>query len=289
MSRDRKSKWKCEDCSDSVKAASADTNAETPLTIEMIRDEIKSCFRSFEGQFLRELKPIKEEIGELKKSLDFCNKSSEEMNSKLIGIVDEIKQVREENRKLVLENRTLNDKIESIERELDAIELRSKENNIEINNYPEEKDENLNDIIGKMATELHLEEKGEIINMHRVPTQSKNRIKPIIVRFKDILTRNTLLRATKDNKNLTTTMINNKFEEQKIFINEHVTRKVKELHFIARKFKSENDYKFVWMKGGKVFLRKSENDRVIQVRRKEDLDKLRNNSNQFLCDGRPRY
>ncbi|XP_054721283.1 uncharacterized protein LOC129231060 [Uloborus diversus] len=270
------------------KAASADTNAETPLTIEMIRDEIKSCFRSFEGQFLRELKPIKEEIGELKKSLDFCNKSSEEMNSKLIGIVDEIKQVREENRKLVLENRTLNDKIESIERE-DAIELRSKENNIEINNYPEEKGENLNDIIGKMATELHLEEKGEIINMHRVPTQSKNRIKPIIVRFKDILTRNTWLRATKDNKNLTTTMINNKFEEQKIFINEHVTRKVKELHFIARKFKSENDYKFVWMKGGKVFLRKSENDRVTQVRRKEDLDKLRNNSNQFLCDGRPRY
>ncbi|XP_054715292.1 major antigen-like [Uloborus diversus] len=287
MSRDRKSKWKCEDCSDSERAASADTNAETPLTIEMIRDEIKSCYRSFEGQFLRELKPIKEEIGELKKSLDFCNKSSEEMNSKLIGIVDEIKRVREENRKLVLENRTLNDKIESIERELDAIELRSKENNIEINNSPEEKGENLNDIIGKMATELHLEEKGEIINMHRVPTQSKNKIKPIIVRFKDILTRNTWLRATKDNKNLTTTMINNKFEEQKIFINEHVTGKVKELHFIARKFKSENDYKFVWMKGGKVFLRKSENDRVIQVRRKEDLDKLRNNSDQFLCDGRP--
>ncbi|CAB4029925.1 Hypothetical predicted protein [Paramuricea clavata] len=57
-------------------------------------------------------------------------------------------------------------------------------------------------------------------------------------------------------------------------IYDHLTPKQQKLLADTKKFKSEHDYKFCWIKNNNIFLRKTENSQPIMIKEQRNLDTL---------------
>jgi hypothetical protein len=60
-------------------------------------------------------------------------------------------------------------------------------------------------------------------------------------------------------------------ENNSIYINESLTPTNRKLHAEVRKFKQENNYKYVWVKGGNIYLRKADGNQRHHIRSIKDL------------------
>ena len=99
---------------------------------------------------------------------------------------------------------------------------------------------------------------------------------PIVVKFNTRNAKSTF--RTRYSTDLTVGMIASSLHRgtlyepnTRIYIDENLTRKQSQLYFQARKFKKENGWKYCWTRDGKVYLRRSENERHCFAERVLDL------------------
>ncbi|CAH2090658.1 unnamed protein product [Euphydryas editha] len=59
-----------------------------------------------------------------------------------------------------------------------------------------------------------------------------------------------------------------------VFIQEHLSPQNKALHAAVRIRAKEKGYKYVWVRSGKIFVRKSEDSGYLFIRNMVDLNKL---------------
>ncbi|KAK9875424.1 hypothetical protein WA026_007817 [Henosepilachna vigintioctopunctata] len=62
--------------------------------------------------------------------------------------------------------------------------------------------------------------------------------------------------------------------DDNIFFNEDLPREKQELFLKVRKYRKDHNYKFAWVKNGKIYLRKTESNQAKLIRSNEDLRKL---------------
>ena len=134
----------------------------------------------------------------------------------------------------------------------------------------ESESENLTSILSKIDDLSGTDIIENLVVAHRVPSFKKDKPKPIIIQVKSGLIRNNILKKLKQRK-LMASEINNRFTVMPIFANEHLCPENKTLFFHARKFKTENNFKFCWSRDGKIFLRKDESSAIIRIKSLEDL------------------
>lgn len=213
--------------------------------------------------------------------------SSIEFNSSIIqDLKTQMKELQNLNESLKMSNANLiqeNSKIKSELKELknDIVELKqysrrlkqySRRSNFEITNFPEPEssNENIIDVITKLeeATDLKIIE--NLVVAHRVPRFNADKPKPIIVQVKSSDIRDILLKKLRSLK-LTASKINPRFTDTPVFFNEHLTLELKKLFFHARKYKTDQEFKFCWVRSGKIFLRKNESSTILRVKSLEDL------------------
>ena len=65
-----------------------------------------------------------------------------------------------------------------------------------------------------------------------------------------------------------------KFRNKDIYFNEHLTSKNKNLFNLAKQKQNANNYKFLWTRNGKIFLRKTENSAVIKIDSEDIINSL---------------
>lgn len=65
-----------------------------------------------------------------------------------------------------------------------------------------------------------------------------------------------------------------KCELKRIYGNEELTKQGKDIYYRALKFKYEQKWKFLWIKGGRSYLKKDENGRAIRLDNMEILEQL---------------
>ena len=105
--------------------------------------------------------------------------------------------------------------------------------------------------------------------------------RPIIVLFTSVFVRDSWLSAKKVIRNFSASKIfHNASETDKIFINERATKSERENFNLAKQFAKSDAYKFVWMKNGVTFLKKTESAPAVRIADKSDLDKLKNKLKQ---------
>ena len=92
----------------------------------------------------------------------------------------------------------------------------------------------------------------------------------IIVKFVRREMRESLYRARKRLKSITTADFGFSVDK-KIFINESLTPKNKELFKECLKFKKDKSYKFLWTNAGKIFLRRNVDSPVIPINSSADI------------------
>lgn len=115
---------------------------------------------------------------------------------------------------------------------------------------------------------------------HRVSTRRTfaDRPKPIICKFVRRLAREEVMTVRRDVSKINPTCIGLPAESNMHYagIYDHLTPKQQKLLADSKKFKSDYDYKFCWIKNNTIFLRKTENSQPITIKEQRDLDILIN-------------
>ncbi|CAG4985159.1 unnamed protein product [Colias eurytheme] len=259
-----------------------------PITRDDIREVVQEVFQDTLNNFLskihedflktlnKELKPIREELSVFSDSMTFINSEFED-----------IKKEHEVSKTKVIflekENENLKSALNDLLSRSNQIEQYIRQNNCEIQCVPEHKNENLMQIIMDLSKRVgyELNEK-DVLNCTRTAKKDRTNTRPrsIVIQFVSPRLRDHLLAAvaTHNKKHpqnkLNSSDLNIPGKPTPIYISEHLSPANKILH-AATRIKAKNlGYRFVWVRNGRIFLRKNEESGYILVTSKQVLDKL---------------
>lgn len=148
------------------------------------------------------------------------------------------------------------------------------ENNLEITGIQTRPDENLLEIIKKIAAllEVSLNTETEVVSV----TRDRN-TRAIIATFNNKHTKQRIING-KRGKNLSSTMLNLNIPTKNIRIMEHLTPYNKIIMFEAKNLKEKGIFDFVWSKHGQVLVKSTELDnRAIHIYSLDQLKKYKRN------------
>ncbi|XP_026315972.1 uncharacterized protein LOC113227299 [Hyposmocoma kahamanoa] len=162
------------------------------------------------------------------------------------------------------------DKLESLVRDG---ERRSRMNNIDIKGVPVTQSENLFQIFAKLGDHIKCTIPKENINyVARIPMRHDKVNKTIIVSVHNRYQKEDFVAAA---KNFTIIPTDLKLPGvNRIFINDHLTLEDKLLLNKAKTLAKEKYFEFTWVKGCKIYARKSPTSHVITIKSEADLKKL---------------
>ncbi|KAJ8737923.1 hypothetical protein PYW08_000518 [Mythimna loreyi] len=236
--------------------------------MQEMRDLLQSSTAQSETKYLALQNSMKEIIAqnaEIKNSLNFVSQQYDELKDKIKDIEIE----RKAEKKYINQ---LEDKVENLERILCLTK-------IEVRNIPKKEGENKEDlrqIIAETASVLQMSlERQDIKDIFRV--YKKYGTPSIIVEFGSVTTKENMLDKVrqynrKNNQHkLNTAHIKIKGETKPIYLSECLTQKSQRLFHLARKYATDNGFKFCWTSNGKIFLRQSEGQKHILVKSEADL------------------
>lgn len=206
-------------------------------------------------------------LGEIHESIVFFNENFEDMK-KLIS------NLQKENAFLRTENQELKKSVACLEQNLDDLESYNRRNNLEIINIPQRQGEETDKIVEKIAEILEVDlNPTEIEASHRIYSSRNETAKkssPLIVRFVNRRVKEAFIKRAKSKK-LSTKDLGFPGQVVPVFVRENLTRKKKELFYLALSEKRNTDWKFLWSHNGNIFARRKEGDKVYKICAKDDL------------------
>ncbi|XP_045502210.1 uncharacterized protein LOC123699326 [Colias croceus] len=142
------------------------------------------------------------------------------------------------------------------------LEQSSRDNNLEIQCVPEQRNENLLNIINKIASTVKYDLKDTYIaGFHRVAKLDSESKRPrnIILKMNNQRTRDDFLAAIKtfnrqNGEKLNTSLIGLAGAKSPIFISEHLSPANKQLHAATRLAAKEKKYDFIWIRNARIFI-----------------------------------
>lgn len=206
------------------------------------------------------------------KDFSKCLNHNEELVKSLTASVNNISAKLQEAYQrcdiLEKENSILKSSVCELQSEVLELQQYSRRTNIEISGIPESDQEDLSLILSALFETDEVNK--HVTAIHRVPTAKKDRHKNIVVQFNTKKTRDHYLSSyKKSNKNASD--LNRQFDKTPIYVNEHLAPKLKRLLFLAKSFKRDHNFKFAWVKDGKVFVKQKEDSRAFRIRSEDDF------------------
>lgn len=227
----------------------------------MITTEINGAISELKADFTTTTDFLMEELGDVK------NKIQEK---------DDLVQ------KLEKEKNSLQVQITSLNNRIEVMEKMSRDCNVEIQCVPEQRNENTYNIFKKICESINVPILDADIRACRrvakMDTTSKRPRNIIITLNSPRLRDNVLSAAYRYNKRQSSDKFGSKQigfegENQRIYFSEHLSPEMKRVHAAARKYAKENNYLYVWVKFGQVYLRKNESSTAVRVK---NIDCLKN-------------
>lgn len=249
----RRALWKCESCPDSDEEAAAEGGEEVA--------DLKTMLQSV----------MKKQDTLLSQNKDMMKKLQKMDNLEvLVREYKEALDVKVE--QLEAENKSLRSYTEKLEERIEDLEQRSRICNIEITGLPETKGEDPVLAAAKIGETLGIPNAREkILVAHRVP--STRSPKPLIVNLATRVDKVNWLQKYK-NTRLTCKQVSPSLPDTRLYLNEHLAPHNKKLLKETKDFAKEKNFKYVWVREGKVFLRKAEGHKIFKIRCESDLLKL---------------
>ncbi|CAG9814610.1 unnamed protein product [Phaedon cochleariae] len=242
--------WACPDCRDKTNERSSvitmegnekDEADSVPLSVTLILKDIQLNLKSLNNKY--------EDVME---SVNFCSNQISTFEKAMNQLNEKIATIEKINR----ENVNLKSELTRLTTKVDILEQQTRSNNIEIQGVPQKSNENLVNILAKIGEHIQCPILPQDVDtVHRVaqhPSSDQQQPKSIVVKFLSKLKRDSILAATKNirrAKNDTNSpgiVIEN--ISNKLFINEHLTNKLKLLLKNTKQAAKSNNYKFVWKK-----------------------------------------
>lgn len=286
--------WRCSSCRNSDKRRSFINvgGSRTPsVSSANIGDENEIYDNTNISSTLTDLAA---EINQVQLVQETCLKSMKSISEKMNELQTLSKKVDNHESRIKLlekENASLKTAVKSLTVRMDNGEQRCNANKIQINCVPITPSENLRKIVTEIGQKLNVNiadnDIAEIIriknkinkpgsNTADVPvaggssmasnsdttSTSGSNNNPIIVNFKSSEKSKQVIESFRGNKSVLFLDTDNKI---KIYINEFLTSNRKRLLYRAKLFGKSNGYKYIWTKGGNIYMRKSDGERIIRI------------------------
>ncbi|XP_026324993.1 uncharacterized protein LOC113233972 [Hyposmocoma kahamanoa] len=164
-------------------------------------------------------------------------------------IGNDIRTTNDKIKRLEAENSKLSTDLMKLDGRLRTVEDNSRRRNVEIQMLPEQKSENLSSALKKICEQLnYIIPDSEIRSIRRVA-----KLQPQSDRPRSVLVDN---------------------NSAPVYIVEHLSPESKELHALARKTAKQLSYKHVWVKHGKIYMKKTDDSALILIKNHNSLTKL---------------
>lgn len=176
---------------------------------------------------------------------------------------------------LTAENNQLKTKVRVLEDRIEDMEQYSRSNCVEIQGIPLAPSENVLSIVKEVGKAMDLDIADTMVDAcHRLGARQNGDNPPgIIVKFVRRMDKEEFLKRRRVKRTLSTRHIG-RSDDRPIYVNESLSPARRRLHAMARKCQREKNYTFLWVRNGKIFLRKEEHAAVKVVSCQEDLQKL---------------
>lgn len=257
--------WRCEPCSQvRRKSMSLESRGSTSYDdVYKLITELRDDFKRVEGSLGTSLNACHEEIAETK---ELINKQMEELAS-WIKATEELKA----------ENASLRKQVLSLETRLDEAEQYSRRNTLEIHGIPMEKNENVVNLVKTVGRALdYAVEENMIDACHRLRVRDGSGKAPgIVVKLVRRLDAEGLLQKRRVKRNLSTHDLGmTSRPAEVVYVNESLAPNRRRLLNAARQAKKDKGYTYLWIRGGKILMRKNPGDSVRVVSTMEDIISL---------------
>ncbi|XP_039295346.1 uncharacterized protein LOC120353910 [Nilaparvata lugens] len=233
------------------------------------------------SQLRRKINELKEDVKRVETSpgtsLNSCHEELAETKKIVQDQKEEITKLVETINELRGENNGLRKQIADLQLRVDEAEQYSRRNTIEIHGVPVQKGENVVTIVKDIGRSLGFPVNDSMIDAcHRLRSKvGSGRHPGIIVRMVRRLDAEELLQKRRVKRNFNTHDIGLTAKPaEPVYLNECLSPARHTLFSAARKVKNEKNYSYLWVRGGKIFLRKEQGLSVITVTKMEDLEKL---------------
>ncbi|CAN7946868.1 unnamed protein product [Ixodes hexagonus] len=154
--------------------------------------------------------------------------------------------------------------------EINNGEQYSRLHNLEIHGLPMLPDENLTQRISDLATKLELAnfDAKDILAVHRLPAKP-GFIPIVLIKFSTKQVKDCWLSARGKLRQLIQAGT-----VPKLFFNDNLTKQNRELFWMVSERAEEKQYKFTWVKNGKIFAKKNEGSSLLRIYRVADLNTI---------------
>lgn len=222
-----------------------------------------------------ELTAMGQTLSDMQRSCSFISQQYDEVKKNLDTTQADIKAVKSEVSTLKLNNKALED----MACKLNNLEQISRSTNIEVFGIPEQKSENIQSTIIRLAEKLDVKLMADdIVFAVRVQTKTDNKgvPKPIVVKLSSTIRRDEIISAVRKRKGFTSEELGGKQGKQPspIYVNEHLTPANKALFKSARTACKESGFRFAWVRNGRIYVRRGDTAPAILIRSEMDLRKI---------------
>jgi len=238
---------------------STKSTSEDEVTLKTLDNKLDLVLSEFSSIKSR-LTAIENTQKEFEKSLEFVHQETRKNDYNISRIENSVKHVEQK----LEEYKSLDERIETSEHHERA-------KCVELNGIEYSKDEDLMtgfDRIIKNLKMTSISTTQDIDKIYRI-----RQTKRIVVKFVHTNKRDTFFHTYR--KSIMSTKQLGFQTDSKIFINEVLSSKQRDLFWKTRNFKKSNNYKYVWTFAQRIYLRKTPDSEAIQINDVNDLENLK--------------
>ncbi|CAH2085371.1 unnamed protein product [Euphydryas editha] len=310
MDSDSKKKWYCQECRSKIPKSdntpvrvtnrpvgsandcTSNVEEENNVTLRVKKQRPKSdnsdpyvtedTLRQIVKQEITEIitNLVSEHLANLNSQISGFQESLAFISNQYDSLIQTVNEKNEVINTLVSKNEKLTSQVKDLTERLGQVEQNMRATNIEITGIPEHKSENLLSTVEQLGriVESPIAET-DILHVTRIAKLNKESSRPrsVIVKLRSQRRRDELLAAvTRFNKKNRDKKLNTEHlgiggRCEPVFVSEHLTLTNKHLHAAARKKTKEAGFKFVWIRDGRVFVRKNEQSPAVYIKNDESL------------------
>lgn len=270
--------WFCSSCKTKKRKSFVVQDCVTPTTPNTNET---TAFNNFMLSIKADINDFKNKQSEMLESITFISNSFDQINTKL----EKLEKQGDKIDAIIHENETLKKIVHEQSIRLTALEQQPYANSIEISGVPDIDELQPIDAVKIIAEAISFDyDASNVKSCKRSKFAPKGKSKNIIVDFNSQLTKDTFLSAKKKqqinsslfvkyNTGTSTTLTSNSFTTG-IYINEMLCPANKKLLFNTKIFAKNNNFKYVWVRDGIIFIRKNDNQRYFAIKDIADLNNV---------------
>lgn len=173
------------------------------------------------------------------------------------------------------ENTSLKNELNKLREEVCSQQQYSRRNTVDIQGVPETKQENIVEVVKRVAKVLRFELKTEMIDaVHRLPGDRRDsKPRGIILKFVRRLDCDDLLKLAKVKRGFFASELGLQ-SESKVYVNPSLCKMYRELLYLAKNAVRDGFIKFAWHSNGRILVRRREGQPAIHITTRDQLRRL---------------